>query len=59
MVDKELKKVKMQLDANKLPINIAKTNFIIFKSHQHSSPESVSIKIGCIPVGQTCSAEFL
>ena len=33
--------------------------FIIFKSPQHSSPESVSIKIGSRPVKQTSSVKFL
>ena len=59
VVNKELKKVKMWLDVNKLSLNIDKTNFIIFKSPQHSSPENVSIKIGKLPIKQTCNVKFL
>ena len=59
VVNKELKKVKMWLDVNKLSLNIDKTNFIIFKSPQHFSPETASIKIGNLPVKQTCYVKFL
>ena len=59
MVNKELKKVKKWLDVNKLSLNIDKTNFIIFKSPQHSSPEKVSIKIVKLPIKQTCYVKFL
>ena len=59
VVNKELKKVKMWLDVNKLSLNIDKTNFIILKSLQHSSPENVSIKIGKLPIKQTCYVKFL
>ena len=59
VVNRELKKVKMWLDVNKLSLNIDKTNFIIFKSPQHSSPETICIKIEKFPVKQTCYAKFL
>ena len=59
VVNKELKKVKLWLDVNKLSLNIDKTNFIIFKSPQHSAPETVSIKIGNLPIKQTCYVKFL
>ena len=59
MVNKELKKVKIWLNVNKLSLNIDKTNFIIFKSPQHSAPETVSIKIGNLPIKQTCYVKFL
>ncbi len=49
----------MCLDVNKLSLNIDKTNFIIFKSPQHSSPETVNIKIGNLPIKQTCYVKFL
>ena len=58
VVNKELK-VKMWLDVNKSSLNIDKTNFIILKSPQHSSPENVSIKIGKLPIKQSCYAKFL
>ena len=59
VVNKELKRVKMWLDVNKLSLNIEKTNFIIFKSPQHSFTESVSIKIGKFPIKRTCYVKFL
>ena len=43
VVNKELKKVKIWLDVNKLSLNIDKTNFIIFKSPQHSLHEMLSL----------------
>ena len=55
----ELKKVKEWLDVNKLSLNIDKTNFIIFKSPQHSSLETVNIKIGNQPVKQSRYVKFL
>ena len=58
-VNKELKKVKMWLDVNKLSLNIDKTNFIIFKSPQHPLAEAVSIKIGNLPIRKTCCVKFL
>ena len=59
LVNRELKKVKMWLEVNKLSLNIDKTNFIIFKSPQHSLPETVSIKIGKFPIKRTCYVKFL
>ena len=58
-VKKELKKVKMWLDVNKLSLNIDKANFIIFKSPQHSITEAVSIKIGNLPIRKTSYVKFL
>ena len=59
VVNRELKKVKMWLDVNKLSLNIDKTNFIIFKSPQHSSPETICIKIEKFPIKQTHYVKFL
>ena len=59
VISKELKKVKIWLDVNKLSLNIDKTNYIIFKSPQHSSSETVSIKIGSLPVKRTSYVKFL
>ena len=46
VVNKELKHVKKWLDANKLALNMNKTNFIIFHSPQNSLDETATIKIG-------------
>ena len=58
-VNKELKKVKMWLDVNKLSLNIDKTNFVIFKSPRHSFNDISNIKIGNLPVKKTCYVKFL
>ena len=58
MVNKELKKVKMWLDVNKLALNNDKTNFVIFKSPQHFRSITVSIKIGNLPIIKTCHVTF-
>ena len=58
-VNKELKKVKIWLDVNKLSLNIDKTNFIIFKSPQHFSSDIINIKIGNLPVKKTGYVKFL
>ena len=52
-------KIKKWLDINILSLNIDKTNFIIFKSPQHSSSEIINIKIGNLPVKKTCYVKFL
>ena len=59
VVNEELKKVKMWLDVNKLSLNIDKSNFIIFKSPRHFSPENSTIEIGNLPLKQTCYVKFL
>ena len=58
-VNNELKKDKIWLDVNKLSLNIDKTNFIIFKSPQHSSSQIINIKIGNLPIKKTCYVKFL
>ena len=59
VVNRELKKVKVWLDVNKLSLNIDNTNFIIFKSPQHSILGPVIIKIGNHSIKQTCYVKFL
>ena len=59
VVNKELKHVKKWLDANKLALNIDKTNFIIFHSPHHSLDRTVSIKIGREHVNQAKYVKFL
>ena len=59
VVNKELKKVKMWLDVNKLSLNIGKTNFFIFKSPKHSTHQTMNIKMGNQPIKNTCYVKFL
>ena len=46
VVNKELRHIKKWLDANKLALNVDKTNFVIFHSPQNSLNDIVNIKIG-------------
>ena len=51
--------MKQWLDGNKLSLNNDKTNFIVFKSPQHLSSETVSIKSGNHQVKQPGYVKFL
>ena len=46
IVNRELRSVKKWLDANKLSLNIDKTNYIIFHSSSVKVPSDAVIKIG-------------
>ena len=46
VVNRELKKVKKWLDANRLSFNIPKTNFVIFHSKPKNLKEVIRIKFG-------------
>jgi hypothetical protein len=45
-VNKELKKVKLWLDSNKLALNVDKTNFVLFHSPRKKLTEYSDLKIG-------------
>ena len=45
-LNKELKKVKLWLDSNKLALNIGKTNFVLFHSPQKKLSGNFQLKIG-------------
>ena len=59
VVNKELSHIKKWLDANKLALNIDKTNFVIFHSPQNSLNDTVNIKIGSQHVKQAKYVKFL
>ncbi len=59
IVNKELRHVKKWLDANKLALNIGKTNFVVFHSVQNSLSESLTIKIGNQHIRQAKYVKFL
>ena len=59
VVNKELSRIKKWLDANKLALNIDKTNFVIFHSPQNSLNDTVNIKIGSQHVKQAKYVKFL
>ena len=58
-VNKELRSVKKWLDANKLSLNIDKTNYIIFHSPSVSIPSDVVIKIGKKHIKRVKFVKFL
>ena len=58
-VNKELKQVKKWLDANKLALNVDKTNFVIFHSPKKSLDEAINIKIGKELMKQAKYVKFL
>ncbi len=59
VVNKELKQVKKWLDANKLALNVDKTNFVIFHSPKKSLDEAINLKIGKELVKQAKYVKFL
>ena len=59
VVNKELRHVKKWLDANKLALNVGKTNFVIFHSPQKSLNANINIKIGNQYVKQAKYVKFL
>ena len=59
VVNCELKHVKKWLDANKLALNVDKTNFVIFHSPQKSLYENITIKFGKQHVKKAKHIKFL
>ena len=59
MVNKELRHVKRWLDANKLALNVDKTNVVIFHSPQTPLNHSINIQIGNQYVKQAKYVKFL
>ncbi len=58
-VNKELKFVMKWLNANKLSLNIEKTNFILFHSMSIKVPSDINIKIGKKPINRVKFIKFL
>ena len=50
IVNRELKKIKKWLEANRLALNIDKTNYVIFHSPARKIEEFVKIKLGSKPI---------
>ena len=58
-VNKELRKVRKWLEANRLALSIDKTNFVIFHSPQNIPNDQVIIKFGRKKVNQETCVKFL
>ena len=59
IVNRELRSVKKWLDANKLSLNIDKTNYIIFHSSSSSVPSDAVVKIGKKHIKRVKFVKFL
>ena len=46
VVNRELRKVRKWLEANRLALNIDKTNFVIFHSQQHKITDNIVLRFG-------------
>ena len=58
-INKHLKRVKKWLDANKLALNLDKTNFVLFHSYQKKVTEPVILKFGRKKIQQENCVKFL
>ena len=59
VVNFELRYVKKWLDANKLALNVDKTNFVIFYSHAKKLTEPIALKFGLKRITQADHVRFL
>ena len=59
VVNRELRKVRKWLEANRLALNIDKTNFVIFHSQQRKITDHIVLRIGRKKIKQESSVKFL
>ena len=59
IVNRELRKVRKWLEANRVALNIDKTNFVLFHSSQRNLTEHIVLKIGNKKLKQESHARFL
>ena len=59
IVNRELKKIKKWLEANRLALNIDKTNYVIFHSPARKIEEFVKIKLGSKPTTRVNYIKYL
>ena len=58
-VNRESRKVRKWLEANRLSLNIAKTNYVIFHSHAKRIDGFIQIKLGCKPIKHVHHIKYL
>jgi len=58
-INTELGNVNDWFSANRLTLNLDKTNFIVFKSHRKISPINITLEIKGVPITQVESTRFL
>ena len=59
MVNRELRKVRKWLEANRLALNVDKTNFVILHSQQRKLTDHIVLKIGNKKIKQESYVKFL
>ena len=59
IVNRELRKVRKMQIANRLDLNIEKTNFVFFHSQQRIITDRIALKIGKKKIKQESSVRFL
>ena len=59
VVNRDLRKVRKWLDANRLALNVDKTNFVIFHSQQRKLTDRIVLKIGNKKIKQESYVKFL
>ena len=59
VVNRELRKVRKWLEANRLALNVDKTNFVIFHSQQRKLTDHIVLKIGNKKIKQESYVKFL
>ena len=59
IINRELHKVLKWLETNKLALNINKTNFVIFHSHQCELTNHIFLRIGRRKIKQESCVKFL
>ena len=59
VVNRELRKFRKWLEANRLALNIDKTNFVIFHSQQRKITDHIVLRIGRRKIKEDSSMKFL
>ena len=59
ILNRELRKVRKWLEANRLALNIEKTNFVLFHSSQRKLTQTIFLKIGKNKIKQETHVRFL
>ena len=59
IVNRELRRVRKWLEANRLALNIDKTNFVIFHSQQRKIADQIVLRIGRKKINQETCVKFL
>ena len=59
IVNRELRKVRKWLEANRLALNIDKTNFVIFHSQQRKITDQIVLRIGRKKINRETCVKFL